>query len=94
MTPAEVEAEFGKKLFFEWHGKRLLAFMEVIRAKNGLRWCEASTRRINQRRDRHWILMFTLIPRASMKKTLDIASVAERWTKDFAVDFSRRLEAR
>jgi hypothetical protein len=92
MTPEQVENRFNQDLIFE-QGKsgRLLAYVDVLKAKGGSGYRAKTKGRVAQGRQSRLVLMFTMVPSAKMPKTLDLDAVAERWSRRFERDFINRV---
>lgn len=80
MSPVEVEASFDQQLKFAKAGNgRLLAYLDVVHAKNKRGWRKGTRRRISSGRSLQTIPMFVLIPQAHLRKRIDIQGAGERW---------------
>lgn len=94
LTPEECENRFNTD-FIVLRGRagRLLAFMDLLAAKNRRGFRPATRARLAQGRERRLTLMFILSPTARMPKVLDVDGVAQRWTDRFERSFSSQAEA-
>ena len=92
MSPEEVENAFNNDFQIR-RGRNgtLLAFIEVIRARNGRGVRGATKGRVAQGRKVAPVLMFVLRRTVRLPKLLDIEAVADRWADSFSASFSRRL---
>ncbi|MCG7350031.1 DUF6441 family protein [Sphingomonas sp. ACRSK] len=93
LTPEECEDRFNADFIIR-QGKRghLLAFMQLIRSRNG-RGVRANTAgRQRQGRTANLTLMYTLVPSARMPKLLDLEGPAARWSANYIDAFTRGLE--
>lgn len=92
MTPEQVEFRFNQDLILR-RGKqgRILAFVNVVRARNRRSWRAPTKGRIAQGRAERQILMFTLVPTVRLPKLLELDTVAAKWSRDFEAEFNRRL---
>lgn len=84
MTPLDVEVAFNQDLIIR-HGRagRLLAFVNVIAAKNNRGFRQATKGRLAQGRAVKLVLMFTLVRSVTLAKRIDPDAVAERWAGRF-----------
>lgn len=89
LTPEECENRFNTD-FVVLRGRagRLLAFMDLLAAKNRRGFRPATRARLAQGRQRKLTLMFVLTPTARMPKLLDVDKVADRWTERFEQSFA------
>lgn len=95
MTPEQVENAFNADLFFKrGRNGRVLAFINVVRARRGRGFRQATKGRVAQGRELEQVLMFVLVPTARLPKLLDLNAVGERWAAAFDAAFTRRLAAR
>lgn len=93
MTPEEVENRFNTD--FEYRpGKAgtVLAFIDVVRAKNMRGYRAATAGRQRQGRVAKPVLMFVLRKFVRMPKAVDLDRPAQRWADRYAAEFTRRLE--
>jgi hypothetical protein len=93
LTPEECENRFNTDFIIR-RGKRghLLAFMQLVRSRNG-RGVRANTAgRQRQGRAATLTLMYTLVPSARMPKLLDLDGPANRWGDGYIAAFTRGLE--
>jgi len=90
-TPPEVELMFNQEFTF-LKGKRghLLAFVNVIQAKNRRGYRSATKGRVAAGRAVRLVLMFTLVATVRMPKKLDLDAAANAW----GGRFQSLLEAR
>lgn len=93
MSPAEVEHAFNQDLFYQ-RGKngRVLAFLNVVRGRNGRGVRPATRGRAKQGRQTERVLMFVLVPSVRMPRLFDLDAVARNWADNYAAEFSRRME--
>lgn len=89
LTPEECENRFNTD-FVVLRGRagRLLAFMDLLAAKNRRGFRPATRARLAQGRERRLTLMYVLTPTARMPKLLDVDKVADRWTERFERSFA------
>ncbi len=92
MSPEEVENMFNTDFQIR-RGKNgtLLAFIDVIRAKNVRSLRPATKGRLRQGRVAAPVLMFVLRRTVSLPRLLDIESVADQWAANFEQRFTVRL---
>lgn len=84
MTPVEVEAAFNQDLIVrKGKGGRLLAFVDVIPAKNKRGFRPVTKGRVRQGRTSKLVLMFILVRSVQLGKRIDPDAVAERWAGRF-----------
>lgn len=95
MTPAEVEHTFNADLFYK-RGKNgnVLAFLNLVRAKNGRGVRRGTAGRARQGRAPEPILMFVLVPAVKMPKLFDLDAAAQTWANNYTAEFARRLGGR
>lgn len=80
MSPEQVEIAFKQKLKFAKAGNgRLIAFVEVIAAKNRRGYRAPTKGRIARGRRPAAVVMFVLVPQVHMPKRLDVDGAATRW---------------
>lgn len=95
MSPVEVQGAFNQELIFRRGDRgRLLAFVSVIKARRGGAYRRATKGRLAQGRERELVLMFTMVPTVRLPKLLDLDDVAQRWSRRFEAEFTRRLSSR
>lgn len=84
MTPLDVEVAFDQDLIVR-PGRRgqLLAFVNVIAAKNKRGFRKATRGRLAQGRQVKLVLMFTLVRSVRLEKRLDPDGAFERWAGRF-----------
>lgn len=94
MTPAEVEHSFNQDLFYR-RGKRgrVLAFLNVVRAKNRRGFRSATKGRVAKGREIEPILMFVMVPAVRLPKLFDLDAAVQRWADNYAAEFARRMGA-
>lgn len=81
MSPVEVEAHFNQDLRFARAGNgRLVAYVDVIGARSGKGFRRATRKRLEAGRTTASVVMFVLVPKVHLRKTLDIAGAEARWT--------------
>lgn len=95
MSPGEVESMFSADLQIR-PGKNgtLLAFIDVVRAKNGRAVRKATPGRARQGRLGTPVLMFVLRRTVALPRLLDIEGVAAQWAANFEARFTARLAVR
>lgn len=94
MTPAEVERTFNADLFYK-RGRqgRVLAFLNLVRAKNGRGVRRGTKGRAKQGRAAEPILMFVLVPSVKVPRLFDLDAVANQWAENYRAEFERRMGA-
>lgn len=92
MTPVQVEIAYDQDLIVK-RGKNghLLAFVNVLSARNGRGYRPGTARRLAQGRQLKLVLMFTLVPVVRMPKLLDLDGPAKRWAAAFEAALGRWL---
>jgi hypothetical protein len=92
MTPSEVESMFSADFEIRpGRGGTLLAFIDVVKAKNMRGFRRDTAGRRKQGRAAAPVLMFVLRKTVKMPKLLDLNGPASRWADAFAAAFARRL---
>lgn len=95
ITPEECENRFNTDFIIRpGRGGHLLAFMHLIRSRNGRGVRSDTSGRRRQGRAAAPTLMFVLVPTTRMPKLLDIEVVVRRWEARYATAFTQRIEAR
>jgi hypothetical protein len=80
MSPEEVELAFNQDLrFAKTSNGRLIAYVEVIGAKNQKGFRPATPKRLAQGRRVAAVVMFILAPTVQVRKRLDVEGAANRW---------------
>jgi hypothetical protein len=80
MSPAQVELAFNQDLKFAKAGNgRLIAYVEVVAARNKRGYRVPTKRRIARGRRPAAVVMFVLVPEVRMRKRLDVDGAATRW---------------
>lgn len=94
MSPEEVENMFNDQLTIR-RGKNgsLLAFIDVVRARNGRAVRSVTKRRVAAGRKAEPVLMFVLRRTVALPRLLDIEGVAAQWATNFEARLSSRLAA-
>jgi hypothetical protein len=94
MSPPEVESMFNADFQIrKGRAGTLLAFIDVVRAKNMRAFRRATKGRAAQGRTAKPVLMFVLRRTVRLPKLLDLQGPAQRWESRFADAFSRRMAA-
>ncbi len=92
MSPEEVENMFNTDFIIrKGRNGTLLAFIDVVRAKNMRGYRRDTKGRRKQGRVAAPVLMFVLRRTVRLPKLLDLAGPAERWSNAFVTAFERRL---
>ncbi len=93
MSPEEVENAFNDSLFVRKSRKAgtLLAFINVVRSRNGRSFRPQTAGRSRQGRKAEPVLMFVLTRTVRLPKLLDLQGPAQRWEERFAAEFLRRM---
>lgn len=80
MSPEQVEIAFNQDLkFAKTANGRLIAYVEVIGAKNQRGFRPATPKRLAQGRKVAAVVMFILVPAVQIKKRLDVEGAGNRW---------------
>lgn len=80
MSPEQVEIAFNQDLHFaKTSNGRLIAYVEVIGAKNQKGFRSATAKRLAQGRKVVAVVMFILVPTVQVRKRLDVEGAANRW---------------
>lgn len=80
MSPEQVEIAYNQDLHFaKTSNGRLIAYVEVIGAKNQRGFRPATPKRLAQGRKVAAVVMFILVPTVQMRKRLDVDGAANRW---------------
>lgn len=80
MSPEQVETAFNQDLKFAKAGNgRLIAYVEVVAARNKRGYRAPTMGRIARGRRPAAVVMFVLVPEVHMRKRLDIDGAATRW---------------
>lgn len=84
ITPDECEARFDTEFIVRpGRNGRLLAFMDLVGARNGRGVRRATAGRLRQGRAPKLTLMFVLVRTTRMPKLLDLEAVAKKWEASF-----------
>lgn len=79
MTPLDVEVAFNQDLIIrKARTGNLLAFVNVVKARNGRGYRRATKGRVAAGRQAELILMFVLVRSVTLQKRLDIQAAADR----------------
>lgn len=80
MSPEQVEIAFNQDLHFaKTSNGRLIAYVEVIGAKNQKGFRPATPQRLASGRKVAAVVMFILVPTVQVRKRLDVEGAANRW---------------
>ena len=92
MSPEEVENAFNNDFVFR-RGKNgtVLAFIEIVHAKNARAFRPATKGRLKQGRQAELVLMFVLRKTVRIPKLLDLEGPAARFGDRFLSAFDRRM---
>lgn len=92
MTPLDVEDAFNQDLkFARSKDGKVIAYVEVIRAKSNKGWRQATRGRLRQGRVVQPVVMFILIPAAHMPKHFDLDATGYFWGQQMQAVFERNL---
>ncbi len=86
MTPVEVEAAFNRDLRMIQPPGRQVAYLimeQLVAARSGCGFRQATRRRLAQGRSAQPVLMFLLVPQVTLAKRLDIAGAVTAVEADF-----------
>ena len=86
MTPVEVEAAFNRDLRMVQPPGRSVAYLimdQLVAARSGRGFRQATSRRLAQGRSAQPVLMFVLVPQVTLAKRLDIAGAVAAVEADF-----------
>ncbi len=86
MTPMEVEAVFNRDLRMVQPPGRSVAYLlmdQLVAARSGRGFRQATVRRLAQGRSAQPVLMFVLVPQVTLSKRLDIAGAVAAVEVDF-----------
>ncbi len=86
MTPVEVEAQFNRDLRMVQPPGRSVAYLimdQLVAARLGRGFRQATPRRLAQGRSAQPVLMFVLVPQVTLAKRLDIAGAVAAVEADF-----------
>jgi hypothetical protein len=79
-SPFEVETIFNQDLkFAKTANGKLIAYVEVVAAKNSRSFRPATPKRLAQGRKVAAVVMFVLVPTVQVRKRLDVEGAANRW---------------
>lgn len=93
ITPEECENRFNTDFIMKpGRNGRVLAFMQLTRARSGRGLRRNTAGRRAQGRASQLTLMYVLVPSLRMPKLLDLEAVAAKWTTSFELAFTNRLE--
>lgn len=92
MSPEEVKERLRANFVFR-RGKAgtLLAFMDLIAARNGRGYRIATPGRKRQQREAELVLMFVLRRTVRMPKLFNLDAAADRWAADYQAEFLRLM---
>lgn len=94
MSPEQVELEFNQDLkFAKTANGRLIAFVNVVGAKNKRGFRRAAAARIASGRQVAAVVMFIMVPTVHMPKKFDIDSAARVWADRVQGIFSDNMAA-
>lgn len=92
ITPEECENRFNTDFVMKpGRAGRLLAFMQLTRARSGRGLRRDTAGRRAQGRAGKLTLMYVLVPSLRMPKLLDLEGVAAKWSTSFETAFTNRL---
>ena len=86
MTPVEVEAAFNRDLRMVQPTGRSVAYLimdQLVAARSGRGFRQATSRRLAQGRSAQPVLMFVLVPQVTLAKRLDIVGAVAAVEADF-----------
>ena len=95
MTPVEVEAAFNRDLRMVQPPGRSVAYLimdQLVAARSGRGFRQATSRRLAQGRSAQPILMFVLVPQVTLSKRLDIAGAVAAVEAEFPGMIERHFE--
>jgi len=95
MTPVEVEAAFNRDLRMIQPPGSPVAYLimdQLVTARSGRGFRQATSRRLAQGRSAGAVLMFVLVPQVTLSKRLDIAGAVAAAEAEFVGLIERRFE--
>ena len=95
MTPVEVEATFNRDLRMIQPPGSPVAYLimdQLVTARSGRGFCQATSRRLAQGRSAQPVLMFVLVPSVTLAKRLDIAGAVAAVEAEFPGMIERYFE--
>lgn len=92
MTPLDVEDAYNQDLkFARTKDGKTIAYVEVIKAKSGKGWRQATKGRLRQGRVVQPVVMFILIPAAKMPKLFNLDATGAYWGQQMQAIFESNL---
>ena len=97
-TPFEVEVIFNQDLIvFKGRGGQLLAFVDVVKSKNGKKFRRATKTRTGRGRKPELVLMFVFVRQVHLRKRLNypqiVAALDREWPHVMASAINAELES-